>query len=551
MAATKRDLHRFVKERGEPQTPEGSEPSLTRQQMAAAARVHAPQIKLERGRTQPTFESSNMPAVSVQRGHKGHSVAKDKSSNILGWQEDPQSRSSGPDMWDTDVENIDNTTTMSSGHSVKNEYSQTKSNTGMQLTSNDINRDQRTSHNFHMSVDHEEHIWNSGGLRQVSYQEQDVASFHQDYSDEEDVGSDESADGELSDDDPTLDRTDMNALAYLKPAEINDYESFKEEINEPNCIFMNISPLLRGKDAARSSSRLGREQSRNASFEPVAHPTSYGEGSNAQQNSMVAPIGERAILDHEQSDFTRGFGKQPELSAPKLCSSGQEAILSVRSYNSVHVHGLPRSPSTVPNNRSTLPQQPKKVRGIGLEPNEFGLEGTALKPSSMNDNEPAKTFNKLQSPVNRKRSVELDYAEEELSKMTYEQLKSEVFDHNPSMGYSAQPDSLTTGTLESQLAYISNLTEVTEEDRFLQQQDFFSSLPIEKYEECGDIILGRFTQILNNFKEARQMKRSAAKELEEEVAQREQRVSTRLGLLGKNMERLRRAGQDVIKGKAV
>ena len=553
MAATKKHLHRFVKDVGEPQVAEGPDLSLTRQQMAAKARVQAPQIKLERGQTQPTFETRSMAPISPQKGHKDFSVARDRPSKTLSWQGTPLPRSSGSEMWDTDAENVDNTTTISSGHSVKDDYSQTNSNAGTQLTSNDIHRDQRKYHVSHMSGDHEEHMWNGGRLCKVSHQGQNIAPLHQDYSDVEGVSSDGSADEEPADDDPTLDITDINTMAYLKPAELNDYKNLREKINESNCFSMNVSTLLSpantmGKVVARSPLRLSSEQSRKASSEPTALPKFYGQYSNVQQNSTVATLGVGAIVDHEQTDFSPDFGNDPELSAQQLRSSGREATLSVDPDNSVHLHGLPRSPLTAP---KKIPQHPKKVRGIEPEPIEFVLKCMAPTPSSMDNDEIARILNKPQLPVNQKRSVELDYEEGELSRMTYGQLKSETFDHNPRFEYSGLPDSLTTSALETQLAYISNLTEIAEEDRYLRQQGFFSSLCIEKYEECGDLILARFTQILTDFKEARQIKRSATKEFEEEVAQREQRVSTRLGLLGKNMERLRRAGQDVVNGKTV
>ncbi|MCJ1253786.1 hypothetical protein MMC24_001600 [Lignoscripta atroalba] len=148
--------------------------------------------------------------------------------------------------------------------------------------------------------------------------------------------------------------------------------------------------------------------------------------------------------------------------------------------------------------------------------------------------------------ISRKRPFKLDYSDTELSSMTYDHLKNESFDNDPCAPLGILPDDIATASLPDQLKYISGLNHHSEQDE--QQKAFFSSLDIDRYEECGDLIVERFTTILTKFKNARQEKRKIAMGFEEEVAKREEQVSAKRALIDQDMDRLKSAGREIVKG---
>ena len=150
-----------------------------------------------------------------------------------------------------------------------------------------------------------------------------------------------------------------------------------------------------------------------------------------------------------------------------------------------------------------------------------------------------------------KRGVELDYSHEQLSKMPYSDLQNQSFDQDPSASSNILPERFKISSLAEKLEHIrkpSNTSPPDSEQHFEAQCRFFSSLTIEQYEECGDLIIDQFTDIMKRFKEVRQDKRKVAAEFETEVSQRQATVMKRTGFLEKDMGRLRRAGQDVVRG---
>ncbi|KAL9623248.1 MAG: hypothetical protein Q9204_007963 [Flavoplaca sp. TL-2023a] len=146
-----------------------------------------------------------------------------------------------------------------------------------------------------------------------------------------------------------------------------------------------------------------------------------------------------------------------------------------------------------------------------------------------------------------KSEVSLDYDMKALGTMTFQQLADESFDTAP------QPTKLGKGTmalkegltLDKKLLHLHALNG-SREDVQAQRQAFFSSLPIDQHEECGDLMADHFSQILSKLKTARQQKRGLAKEFEKEVAARQKLVERRRLAVTEDLDRLKRAGQDVV-----
>ena len=162
--------------------------------------------------------------------------------------------------------------------------------------------------------------------------------------------------------------------------------------------------------------------------------------------------------------------------------------------------------------------------------------------------EPVETSAKplIKKPEHRKRALELDYTPQEMSGMPYKILNSESFDHTPKPGSTAIPSEVIKLSLPEKLKYAYNLKdrEVCE----AQRNTLFASLTIDQHEETGDLIIQQFSDILGRYKDARKAKRDVARGFEKEIAQREEWVRSKTTAVEADLQRLKRGAEDVVRG---
>ena len=155
------------------------------------------------------------------------------------------------------------------------------------------------------------------------------------------------------------------------------------------------------------------------------------------------------------------------------------------------------------------------------------------------------------SPPNRnrnlKRSRDLDYSVHQLADMSYQQLKDESFDHVPGAAKLLAQHDLPSPSLPLPERLQQIYHDKTHKDRELRARGFFSSLSIEQYEECGDLLLDGFRDVMERLKQARQQKRRAAKTMEEQIAKREEWVRKKRGIIEQDLGRLKSSGSAVVK----
>lgn len=144
----------------------------------------------------------------------------------------------------------------------------------------------------------------------------------------------------------------------------------------------------------------------------------------------------------------------------------------------------------------------------------------------------------------RKRSRDLDYGIHQLAEMDYQQLHTESFDHVPgNTPYHGLPD--PSLPLADRLHNI--YPDKTHKDKAARAKAFFASLTIDQYEECGDLLLDGFRDVMDRLRKARQQKRKAARAMEEQIAKREEWVRKKRGVCELELGRLRSAGTAVVK----
>ena len=149
----------------------------------------------------------------------------------------------------------------------------------------------------------------------------------------------------------------------------------------------------------------------------------------------------------------------------------------------------------------------------------------------------------------RKRTKDLDYSPDQILSMTFDQLCDEPFDVASDTDRPSLPQDVSSGTLTAKMDYIFEKFK-DDEAKFIQRRAFFSSLSIEHYEECAKLMIGRFSAIISRLTDARQHRRRVAKDFEEEVAKREEFIRGKTAMVSKNLGRLKRGGEEVVRGAA-
>lgn len=529
-----------------PQNGVPSQMSTSRQRFANDARIKPPQTKLVHTINEIAEYSANVPSSAAQRPNGRPSNPSSRSMPSAIKQESPRRRADIHDAFDTDAENIDDTSTMSIGVQVKDSQSQTTAHPYTHVLRNNV---QRAPDIPQSSAIPAETLYAEGG--HDGFGEDTPYEEHHEFEEEDSQGeegedSDESAEEEPAEEDPTLSLGTL-PKQWIARSEEDEFSEFTRALNSATSLSTSKFPAT--EDPVRSSLQTnGRSvQERRSAVNhgrPIFPSASNGIKENARPTSRSR---EPPILAQQASH--QGQGKRPIAPATPSWTQALGDIQSIQAERQGPQTQTGRPVVSSPNLATALPQHPKKVQGV-VSDARGSISGTpVLEVLSIGPTEDAGGFPQGDLPPGNKRAFELDYSGEDLSRMTYGQLKSETFDHDPSAPPSVLPTDLQSESLERQLTHICNLPIPSDEHPLPEHQRFFSSLPIDKYEECGDLILDKFAEIINKFKKARQDKRQHCRDFEDEVSKREALVSARVGALDKDMGRLRKAGEEVIRGK--
>lgn len=558
MATQKAGLHHFVNRGGnvtgdvhdmkagyQAQSPANGLPStgsFDRRGVAENARVTTRHTKLENSNNGRIDYLANAPRSAAELADSQGSNPAFRSMNAILKQEHSQEQANTHNGFDTDAENVDDTSTMSVDVQVKDSQSQHPQ----------FNNMQRAPDIPYSSAIPAEHVYYEDGRDRFDdhspYEEHDGLE-EENSMDEEGGESDESADEEHAEEDPTLNSHAMSVLArkgFIEPGQEEDFDRFSRMLHEKTFAAREI-PIL--EDQVRPSSQTnsrhphGRHSNGNH-----ARSTHRSAGNEVREQAQPASMSGKAPVVAQQALYQAHgkFSDAPATQSRSYTAGGMGLVQAERQRPQSQTRRLQVSS---PNIMTTIPQHLKNMQGTASDAREPSSDIPVIEALNERSPEEAPDFAQQEPYANHKRALEPDYSGAELSQMTYDQLKSEAFDHDPKAPPSILPTALQSEPLEHQLTHIFNLPTPSDEHPFPDHQTFFASLPIDKYEECGDLILGKFAEILNKFKKARQDKRQICRGFEDEVSKREAVVSKRIAALDRDLGRLRRAGEEVVRGK--
>ncbi|KAK2064975.1 hypothetical protein LY76DRAFT_586734 [Colletotrichum caudatum] len=145
----------------------------------------------------------------------------------------------------------------------------------------------------------------------------------------------------------------------------------------------------------------------------------------------------------------------------------------------------------------------------------------------------------------RKRGREsCDYADEELRRMSYSQLREQSFDDDPARTSLRPEGPLTGDSLPIKLEHFRS-------QRGADQKEFFRQMTVSDWERSGDWFLEQFGQVAQKLKEARKSKRDLVDRFETEIANREEAVRVRTENISRKLEKIKHKGEDMLADKEI
>ncbi|KAE8371265.1 extracellular mutant protein 11-domain-containing protein [Aspergillus bertholletiae] len=142
----------------------------------------------------------------------------------------------------------------------------------------------------------------------------------------------------------------------------------------------------------------------------------------------------------------------------------------------------------------------------------------------------------------KKRHIEPDYPPDILYQKSFTDLQAEPFDHIPAATPSPNANQETQPNPEDKIPYLMDLSDA-------DRRTYFSNLSMDEWEDCGDQLIDQFTQMLNKMKELRHARRKTAAMFEAEIRRRHESVEEQSSDLSKKLDEMRTGGAEVLRGR--
>lgn len=136
-----------------------------------------------------------------------------------------------------------------------------------------------------------------------------------------------------------------------------------------------------------------------------------------------------------------------------------------------------------------------------------------------------------------------DYPPDILESKSFSDLQSESFDYNPAPVQPIFPPQDPPVPIADNLSRLKSLTGD-------QRRTFFSTLSLTEWEEGGDWLIDQFGLILKRTKIARQTRRKVASTFEEDIQRRYDNLNSEAESLDKKLDEMRTGGIGVLKGQS-
>lgn len=135
----------------------------------------------------------------------------------------------------------------------------------------------------------------------------------------------------------------------------------------------------------------------------------------------------------------------------------------------------------------------------------------------------------------------VDYDDDVLSTMTFQNLMDEPFDLVPRIRGASNEETSATN--------LATRLELIQSQGDHEQRQLFKNMTIDEWEDAGQWFVDQFASIMTRLREARRGKRRTVEAFEAEASQREEAIRLRTNVIDKKLNKMKRDGQRVVRYK--
>ncbi|KAI4869557.1 extracellular mutant protein 11-domain-containing protein [Hypoxylon rubiginosum] len=187
----------------------------------------------------------------------------------------------------------------------------------------------------------------------------------------------------------------------------------------------------------------------------------------------------------------------------------------------------PAAKAKPPISRKLFPKDSKSR--VGLDESAMPRPSTEKRPSGSKK---------------RPHEQEQDYDDGVLATMDYAELRNEAFDFDPAQEEAQSVIGPPRGTLPEKLNHFLDKDQAS-------QLEFFTKMPVKDWETSGDWFLQRFGEITQRLGDARRSKRAMVESFENEIADRDDAVRSKIQGIDKTLTEFKREGEGMMVGKEI
>ena len=522
------------------------QPTPSRQISGAQHRVSVPKTKLGVTEQKPIYSmpSPHLPASSLVAESSAH-MSRQQSVEA----------STVQNGFDTDVEGFDDTATVSTGASVRgrqgesDDHNHVSTRYGAKAVNDLISGAQVP---FRRGRERQHHVQGSGHVDAEGLWKEDDEGNYAESADEE--GDDESEEEEESVHDGILQELNSPGFSQYLQGEAS-------HMTKADPLSAIASPVLQDNLALRDVVQHFKKPANPYTFKSTSvDGDAAGLGVNRQRPNRQGH--EQALKQPSTSSVEKVQGisiEHPSILAQPAAQRRKESNHheasqqpSVTSHQTLWSQSRARvgvDKDIVATNEQLQANEEKRLLvqtgsfDIGDDDSSVDQD---LNIDGRHDRKPTASIDGSQT---RKRNRNLDYGRDQLSSMTFQQLSNESFNLPCDAARASFPQEFANGNLSAKMDYIVEYLK-DDDAKIVQRRALFSSLSIDQYEECAELMTRRFSDILSKFTDARHQRRRAAKDFEGEIAKREACVRGRTTVVDKDLGRLKRGGEEVVRGAA-
>ncbi|KAJ4361392.1 hypothetical protein N0V95_001903 [Ascochyta clinopodiicola] len=246
--------------------------------------------------------------------------------------------------------------------------------------------------------------------------------------------------------------------------------------------------------------------------------TDGARGQQGQQHDAIHPPTSQ-LPSYSQANREQGFPAATHARREVTIQAGQAGFFQ-------EAPNLPSAPELF---RNPLPKM--------TEPTAFSKHISTTRanaiPTIQQYTEPTPVEEPLGSP-------DVDYKSEVLFELDYEHLAHESFDKDPRASEPFLSEDMLEKSLVERLQFVHRKLDPA------AQAKFFGALPTNEWEDAGDWFLDQFSELIKKTKDARQKKRKAAQEFEQEIEKRHTHVAKKQKLVEGAMIKMKTQGEGLV-----